>query len=431
MEVVPTLKSYRKYLFFWSGQLFSLLGSMVVHFTIIWWIQIKTGSPIFLSLGQFFYFLPILLAMPIAGVFSDKWKRKNIIVLVDSLQAYTTIILIIFFIFDVTNIWLVFLFIGLRSIFQAFHQPAVAAITPTMVPKNKLNKINSINFLFLGVIQLIGPALGAVLWNFFPIQIILWVDVITFFIALIPLIIIRIPLVRDHSEQAEKNGFIQDFKIGFKALKLVPGLIILLTMSAFVNFLIQPLGTLLPYYVNTIHQGQAFEYALILIFLQGGMIIGAFLSFIKKEWKHKIAITFYGISFAGVGYAILALIPQGLFLYIGVTLMSMGFIIPIINIIYQTILQTNVPHDKLGRVVSIDSTLSMAISPLGSVMAGPLTELIGIHLLFLSCGIATITITMALYFFTNIRYVKYNHHEVSESSEDFEDTKIELPDLIE
>ncbi len=410
MEVIPTDKTFKEFIFFWVGQLFSLLGSMVVHFVIIWWLQVKTESPTVLSLGQFFYFLPMLLFMPIAGVLTDKLKRKNIILVVDSLQAYATLILIIFFIFDVTSIWLIFLFIGLRSIFQAFHQPAVASITPTMVPKDKISRINSVNFLFIALVQLIGPALGAFLWQFFTIDQILWVDVITFLIALIPLIIIKIPFVRDHSDQKEKNGFIKDFKIGFVALKAVPGLVILLIMSIFVNFLTQPLGTLMPYYVNTIHGGLEFEYALVLIFLQVGMIGGAIITSLKKEWKHKIPIMFYVLAFAGVGYAILALIPKGFFILIGITLLTVGLVVPFINILYSTILQTKVPQDKLGRVISIDTTLSMIISPLGSVIAGPIAELIGIQLLFLICAITMIIFSLSLYFFTSIRHIDYSIH---------------------
>ncbi|MHA2393958.1 MAG: MFS transporter [Promethearchaeota archaeon] len=417
MEVIPTQKSFRSYMFFWSGQLFSLLGSMVVHFVIIWWIQIETGDPVMLSLGQFFYFLPMLISMPIAGVFSDKLKRKNIILVVDSLQAYATVMLVIFFIFDVANVWLVFTFIGLRSIFQAFHQPTVAAITPSMVPKSKLSRINGINFLFIGLIQLIGPALGALLLQFLTIKEILWVDVITFLIALIPLIFVKIPTVRDESEVKEKTGFIKELKIGFSALRLIPGLIILLVMSMSVNFLVQPLGTLLPYYINITHGGLEGEYALVSILLQIGIMGGAILTSIKKEWKHKIELTLFGIAYIGVGYAILALIPRGMFYFIGIDLMVVGAVLPIINTIYQTIVQTNIAQDKLGRVTSIDNTLSMVISPIGSIIAGPLVAIIGIQSLFLICAIATIAIPLSLYFFTNIRHVRYNGRLVLEEAD--------------
>ena len=106
----------------------------------------------------------MIFAMPIAGVFSDRWNRKNLIIIVDSSQAFATFILIVLLSMGITDLWIIFSFMALRSIFQAFHQPTVNAIVPTMVPKEKLSRINGINFLASGVVQLIGPVLAAFFW---------------------------------------------------------------------------------------------------------------------------------------------------------------------------------------------------------------------------------------------------------------------------
>ena len=148
MEIIPTSKSFRQYLTFWAGQIFSLLGSMVVHFVIMWYLTVTTESPMVLALASFFYFLPMIIIMPVAGVFTDRHNRKKIIMIVDSLQALATVILIMLLAMGLSNVWIIFLFIGIRSIFQAFHQPTVNAVVPTMVPKEKLSRVNGLNFLF-------------------------------------------------------------------------------------------------------------------------------------------------------------------------------------------------------------------------------------------------------------------------------------------
>ena len=101
--------------------------------------------------------------MPIAGVFSDKFNRKTMILIVDSLQAFITLIGTILFQFNLMTILAVLIFMSVRSIFQAFHAPTVAAITPSMVPPEKLIRINSISFLFLGVIQIFAQLVAAIL----------------------------------------------------------------------------------------------------------------------------------------------------------------------------------------------------------------------------------------------------------------------------
>ena len=61
-------------------------------------------------------------------------------------------------------------------------------------------------------------------------------------------------------------------------------------------------------------------------------------------------------------------------------------IFPITVATYLTILQTIVPSDKIGRVMSIDHTISMSIAPVGALMAGPMANLIGLNTLFNICA---------------------------------------------
>ena len=413
MEEIANQKTFRSYMVFWSGQLFSLLGSMVVHFIITWWIQEKTNNPFFLALSSLMYFLPMIIATPIAGVLSDRINRKKIILVVDSLQAVATFILIMLFLIDFTEIWIIFVFLAIRSIFQGFHQPTVRSVLPLMVPKDKLSRINGINFLFLGLVQLIGPALGATLSLFLTFYQILWIDIITFFIALIPLLLIQIPSVerKESSTLKEEQSFFNDFKEGLGLLRTVPVLLTIIILAMFLNFLIQPLGVLLPYYVDTIHGGSISEYAIVSVSMNAGMISGAIVTTMKKKWKHKILTTFIGVVILFLGYAYMALVPTGSFIMMVLGLFIMGITLPIINTIFQTIEQTIVPPDKIGRVMSIDSTLSMMISPLGVILTGILSIPLGVTNLFLYSGIIGVSITIATYLFTNIRHYE-NEKEV-------------------
>jgi hypothetical protein len=69
----------------------------------------------------------------------------------------------------------------------------------------------------------------------------------------------------------------------------------------------------------------------------------------------------------------------------------------------MTILQTGVPKDKIGRVVSIDHMISMAITPIGAIVSGPLAELIGISNLYMVSALLGITATIIIWLFTKIR----------------------------
>lgn len=417
MEEKASQESFKNYILFWSGQQFSLLGSFIVQFVIIWWITIETESAIMLALANFFYLIPVLIFTPIAGVYADRWNKKTIIIVVDSLQAYFTLILIIFFVMDFTELWAIFTIIGLRSMCQAFHSPTVSSLTPAMVPKDKLSRMNGLNYLFTGLIQLIGPAVAATLLLVLSIKFILWLDILTFMIALIPLLIIKIPKINNIEQLPGKKSFFKDLRIGFRIIKVVPGLLIIILLAMLINFLIQPLSVLMPLYIYDVHLGDLFIFALMEIIFQGSMIAGAILTSIKKDWKHKIRVIFISIIIINIGYMMYALAPIGNFSIIIIGSIIAAFSLPIVNTILQTIMQTTIPVDKFGRAISIVSTLAMVITPLAAIISGPLAEVLGISTLFFFCAILGLIITIITYTFTGIRHVDYNQPIEIEISE--------------
>jgi DHA3 family macrolide efflux protein-like MFS transporter len=425
MEVTATKSSFRQYMSFWGGQMFSLLGSMVVHFVIMWYLTETTESEIVLSLASFFFLLPMVVVFPIAGVFSDRLDRKKLILTVDSLQAVVTVGLILLFMVGITNVWLIFLLIALRGVFQAFHMPTVSAIVPTMVPKEKLSRVNGVNFLASGIIQLIGPALAGTLLLFISVEQALWTDVITFFIALVPLLLISIPKVKIEKEQ-KKESFTEEFKDGIKTLRAIPGVLALLFMAMLLNFLIQPVSVLLPLFVYSNHGGNQLEYAFVSMGIQAGIICGALFTTYKKQWKHKIPTTMYSLLIFMIGYALIGFTPYRAFIFVFIVNFAMGFVLPIVNTIYQTIMQTVIPHEKFGRINSIDSMLSMLITPIGALLVGPLAAFMGITNLFILSAISGGLVTFVMYRFSGLRKMDFDMGLKSDST-----TEVKTPPFIE
>jgi DHA3 family macrolide efflux protein-like MFS transporter len=385
--------TFKRYILVWSGQLFSIMGSSIVNFAITWWVTVLTGSATLLSIAIFMYMLPMAFLTPIAGVLADRWSRKKIVMFADSFQALTTLWLIVLFSLGLAIPLVVMLITGLRGIFQAFHIPTVNAITPTMVPKDKLSRMNGFGYLFSSLINIVGPLLGAFLYGILPIAIILWIDIITWLIAMVPLVLTKIPRVKRSKIEEKKNSFFFEFKTGLKTIKLIPGLLTLLSLSMLLNFLLMPFNVLLPYYIGIIHEGSELNFALVMVFFQVGMVLGALLTSLKKEWKHKI-FTYFGSLVLVTGIlSVYTFAPKGFFLVMGIANFVIGFSLPIGNTIYMTIIQTTVPHDKMGRVTSIDHSISSLIAPFGALIAGPLADIIGARIVFLLCAIIGVVAT--------------------------------------
>jgi DHA3 family macrolide efflux protein-like MFS transporter len=71
-------------MYFLLGQQFSMLGSLIVGFVITWWMA---GNVIYLSISVFLMFLPQIIVTPFSGVISDRWNKKAIIAISDSMHS--------------------------------------------------------------------------------------------------------------------------------------------------------------------------------------------------------------------------------------------------------------------------------------------------------------------------------------------------------
>ena len=403
MEIQANQTTFRSYLFFWSGQIVSLLGSSIAQFVIIWWITLETESALYLSIASLLGFAPMVILTPFAGVFVDRWSRKALIGIVDFLQALATVALIFLFWLDIVSYWQVLALLALRGIFQAFHTPAVSAIVPLMVPEDRLSRINGLNYLFTGAINLIGLVIAALLLEFWKISQILWVDAITFIVAVMPLLIIKIPSVR---KKQDKSSFRKEFVEGLAFIKNARGFLTFIMLATAVNFLLTPLSTLFPYYVRFDHLGEAPELAFVMAFFQGGMLAGGLLMSVIKGFKKKMVVIAVFAYVLFLGYTIVALTPTGLFWFMAIGGLIMAFGLPIINVSIQTIIQTVVPMKMQGRVNSVLMALSSAASPFGMILSGAIVEFTRTANLFLGCIGSGILILTLSWFFTDIRYVE-------------------------
>ena len=303
MEAKANQATFRSYLFFWSGQLVSLLGSSIASFVIIWWIALETESALYLAVASLFSFAPMIILAPFAGVLVDRWSRKPLIGIVDFLQALATVVLIFMFSLGDVSIWPVLALLTLRGVFQAFHTPAVSAIVPLMVPREKLSRMNGLNFLLSGAVTLIGPVVAAILLELWKIHQILWIDAATFIVAVIPLLVIRIPSVRKEQDKSQdKSSFRKEFGEGLDFIKKARGFLTFAMLATALNFLLTPFSTLFPYFVKFEHLGEATDLAFVMAFFQAGVLAGGLLMTVIKGFKRKMIAVMISIYIIFLGY---------------------------------------------------------------------------------------------------------------------------------
>ncbi|MFX1380337.1 MAG: MFS transporter [Promethearchaeota archaeon] len=397
------MSSFPSYIFFWIGQLVSIFGSIVVFFSLNFWLSSTTGSAIAITIGSLSFLIPSLLTLLVGGVVADNYDRKKVILLVGSIQASSIFTMWLLFTFNFLEFWMLYFFFAIRAVCQAFHIPTEFAIIPTMVPKKHLSRINGIAFVAIGFIQIIGPLVGSRLLVFHSIKQILWIDIITFTISIVPLILVKIPSVKKKQGIHELELFGKQFRTGFKALITVPGLLVLMIQILIFSFLILPFNTTLALYITSVHMGSPPIIQLIFISSFIGIFIGGIIAAIKGTWAYKTPIISLMIVIHGITYALFVFIPIGNFILMIIYSIIGGLTMSIIYAIFFTILQTSVLHEKVGRIFSIYNTLSSGINYIGVTVSGYLVEFFGMGLLFFICAILYLIITILIFFFTGLQ----------------------------
>lgn len=406
-----------KPLFFtiWGGQVFSLLGSRIVQFALVWWLTKTTGSGTVLAMATMAAIIPGVVLGPFIGPLIDRWNRRTIMLVADSLIALATAFLAVLFVLGVVEIWHVYVIMFARSIGGAFHWPSMQASTTLMVPQQHYSRIAGLNQSLQGIASIIGPALGALLLELVPMQAVLAVDVVTAAIAVIPLLLIAIP--QPTSVVRARPSFVREMAEGFRFLVSWPGLLGVVILVALLNFLFAPAGALMPLLVTNHFGGGAFHLAGLQMAMGIGIIGGGILLTVWGGFRRRIATALFGIVFLGGGAVLLGLTPPTLFaLAIFATLLC-GIMQPIVNGSFMAVLQASTPPDLQGRLFSLIGSATGAMMPLGLAIAGPLSDRFGANTWFLVGGIAAILLGGVAFFIPAIMTLEEQGAELTAARE--------------
>lgn len=402
----PDRSWMRRFFVMWTGQAFSLLGSALVQWALMFWLAVTTASPLVLAIAAVMGLLPQVLISPIAGAYVDRLNRKRVMVLADLLTALSTLILMVPFALGSVELWHVFLVMFFRSAMQAFHWPAMQASTTLMVPEDQLARIGGLNQSIMGVSSILGPAFGAALYVAFQMHLVLAVDVVTAAIAIFALVIVRIPEIRKVTER--RSTVLDDMTEAYRYLRSWKGAFIVVAVFSVVNFLITPAFTFFNL-LTLYHFGQGpYEAALIDVVAGIGMIVGGLALGFWGGTKRKIVTCMGALSASGGGVLLIGLLPPDSFIVAVIATLFIGATLSIVNGTIMAIMQKGIRVDMQGRVFALLGSLASGMSPLGLAISGPVSDAFGIQSWFIVGGLFMVVVGMTTFFVPMIMHIEYH-----------------------
>lgn len=372
----------------WTGQQLSLIGSRVAQFALVWWLVDLTGSATVLATASMVALVPEILLGPLAGAYVDRWSRRATMIAADGLIALASLGLAYLFWAGVMQVWQIYAIMVMRAVGGSFHWPAMQASTSLMVPGEQLTRVAGLNQTMNGVLNIIGPPLGALLLVALPPHGVMLTDVGTALLAIVPLCFIRVPQPSRNKpgEGAVASGIWEDLREGFRYIGDWPGLMALIGGAMIVKVALTPAFSLLPLLVREHFGGGAAELSVFesvagVGIVAGGLVLGAWGGF-----RRRIYTTLMGMGVLGIGFVVLGLTP-GSWMWLGLTSVFVaGLMIPLVDGPIMAILQSSVSPELQGRVFMLMGSLLSLTSPFGLAVAGPISDWLGLSIWYLTAG---------------------------------------------
>jgi MFS transporter, DHA3 family, macrolide efflux protein len=175
-------------------------------------------------------------------------------------------------------------------------------------------------------------------------------------------------------------------------------------MATVINFLLTPAFSLLPILVTRHFNGQALQLATLESFSGIGFIVGGLILSAWGGFKRRVLTSLLGLIAMGLGCLVMGLLPPSAFVIAVGTMLYLGMINPIVNGPLMAAVQAAVAPEMQGRVFTLINTMAAGMSPIGLIIAGPISDKLGVQTWFIMGGIVTGLMGIASFFIPAIMH---------------------------
>ncbi|HXW59053.1 MAG TPA: MFS transporter, partial [Solirubrobacteraceae bacterium] len=341
--------------------------------------------------------IPLVAFLLVGGAIVDRFSRRVLLLISDGGRAVLTGGLVALIATGALRYWELIVFAVLFGCFDAVFIPAMSAMTPEIVTEELLPAMNAVRPLANNLMgSMIGPAVGGLIAAF-STSWAMAIDGATFLVSFAALALMK-PTPRP--ARSGDNTMIEDIKEGLSYVRRTRWLWTTLVAVAVVNaFLLTPMFVLLPYYL--LHVLHYAKYYVGFLSAAGGAAgaVAALVVANLRQPKRRIRTAW--------GYWIVATLSA---LIVGVaTNFWELMLVPIVaapgiimgNVVWESMMQSEVPRELLGRAMSVDWFVSLGISPIGLVVAGEIANYVGVQTYFVALSL--ISVLPGLYILTSRR----------------------------
>ncbi|WMT39333.1 MFS transporter [Paenibacillus sp. D2_2] len=419
-------KLFGRFLILWSGQFISAIGNGLTSFGLGIYVFQMTGKASAMGLVTLLAFMPSLLLSAFAGVLADRYDRRLLMILGDSLSAIGLVFILICMLRGEAQLWQICVGVTISSVFSSLLDPAYKATVTDLLTKEQYTKASGLVQIAGTSKFLISPIIAGYLLVISDIKLLLIIDICTFFVTVTTTLVVRSGLASKTYERA--NSFIRDFKDGWSAISGNRGVLVLIFMTSLLTFLLGIIETL------SIPMLLAFSKSSVIgtvetIVASGMLVTSVVIGFlpIKKDY---VKILSFSMFLVGIFMAMFGLRENIVLICVA------GFLffamIPFANVSLDYLVRTNIDNSKQGRAWALIGVITQfgyvaayglagliadyLFTPLlveGGVLAGSVGRIIGTGsgrgtgFLIIVSGIVLSLLSIVLYNLKSVRKLEH------------------------
>ena len=364
---------HRNFRLFFGGQSISLIGTWMTRVATGWLVYRLTGSALLLGTVSFAGQIPTFLLAPFAGVWVDRLDRRQVLVWTQALSMIQSLALAgLTLSGHITIHWILALSV-MQGAINAFDMPGRQAFMVKMVEdRGDLSNAIAINSSMVNMARMVGPSLAGMLiavssegWCFL-------IDGISYLAVIASLLMMRLnaPVVKRMA-----TSTLHELKVGWTYVSGFLPIRTILLLFAVLSLMGMPFVVLMPIFAARVLHGGPHT----LGFLMGAMGVGALISALALAARKSVlglvrmipvAAAVFGLGLIGFGFSRFFWLSMVMVLIAGMGMMQ-GMAGS------NTVIQTIVPEDKRGRVMSYYTMAFVGMAPFGSLLAGTMAHAIG------------------------------------------------------
>jgi MFS family permease len=393
---------------FFGGQSISLIGTWMTRIATAWLVYRLTKSSLLLGTVSFAGQIPTFLLAPFAGVLVDRMNRRNVLVWTQVLAMVQSLALAALTLTKVINIHEILALSVFQGMINAFDMPGRQSFMVQMVEdRGDLSNAIAINSSMVNLARLVGPSLAGLViaatnegWCFL-------IDGVSYIAVIASLLLMRVNI---DALKRSTASMLDQLKEGWTYVSSFVPIRTILLLFAVISLMGMPFVVLMPVFAAQVLHGGPHT----LGFLMGALGVGALTSALSLVLRKSvrgllkmipIAAAVFGTGLIAFGLSHVLWLSLLLMLFTGFGMMQ-GLTAS------NTIIQTLVPDDKRGRVMSYYTVAFVGMAPFGSLMAGGLAHAIGAPHTVIFSGVACIA--GSLWFWSRIKLIRKDMRPIYE-----------------